>query len=127
MGTRTKVPAVEADRPARVEQELVRVERARHVRDFVVELRFTDGSIREINLEPYLRGPVFAAVKDPEYFRKFRIDRKFGTICWPNGADIDPDVLFLGLRPAGWDELPSEPMLANPNAGRPRTRRRRQG
>ena len=56
--------------------------------------------MRLIDLRSYLWGPVFERVRDPKYFGKFRIDRESGTIVWPNGADIDPDVLYLGLSPA---------------------------
>jgi hypothetical protein len=79
--------------------DLVRVKKARHVRDYVVEFTFTDGSVREIDLAPFLWGPVFERVKEQDYFRRFRVSRR-GTIVWPNGADIDPDVLYLGLEPA---------------------------
>ena len=37
---------------------------------------------------------VFAPLKDPAYFRQVRVDADLGTICWPNQADIDPDVLY---------------------------------
>ena len=37
---------------------------------------------------------------DPQLFRKVRVDRELGTIVWPNGADLDPDVLHGDLPPA---------------------------
>ncbi|HSM91358.1 MAG TPA: DUF2442 domain-containing protein [Anaeromyxobacteraceae bacterium] len=72
---------------------------------FVVELTFDDGTVRQVDLEPYLRGPVFEPVRrDPAYFQSVRVDPELGTIVWPNGADIDPQVLRYGLRLASWPE-----------------------
>ena len=60
---------------------------------------FTDGTIREINLEPYLYGPIFEPIRnDPAFFRSMYVENE--TITWPNGADIDPDVLYYGHIPA---------------------------
>jgi hypothetical protein len=43
-------------------------------------------------------GTLFAELKDPAFFEKVVLDPEVGTICWPNGADFDPDTLFH------WDE-----------------------
>ncbi len=73
--------------------------------DFVVLLEFTNGAIREIDLEPYLRGKVFEKLrKDKKAFRAVKVDERMGTIVWENGADIDPDVLYHGLKPAWMEE-----------------------
>lgn len=78
---------------------LVRVQSVEPLKDFIVNIHFTDGSQREINLEPYLRGPVFEALRnDLSLFRSMQVEE--GTITWPNGADIDPDVLYYGLAPS---------------------------
>jgi len=37
---------------------------------------------------------VFAPLRDPGVFATVRVDRELGTVCWPNGADLDPDVLY---------------------------------
>jgi len=37
---------------------------------------------------------------DEAFFRSLSVDEELGTIVWPNGADIDPDVLILGRTPA---------------------------
>ena len=43
-------------------------------------------------------GTLFAELKDPAFFKTVVLDPEVGTICWPNGADFDPDTLFH------WDE-----------------------
>jgi len=71
---------------------------------FRVRLSLTDGSTREVDLGPHLNGPVFDPVRnDPVFFRSLRVDEEFGTIVWPNGADIDPDVLILDRMPASFE------------------------
>ena len=83
----------------------VRIQAVRVLDGFRVKLTFTDGSSRAVNLEPFLRGPVFDEIRrDTAVFRSVHVDPKCGTIVWSNGADIDPDVLYLGLKPAWADE-----------------------
>jgi hypothetical protein len=33
-------------------------------------------------------------LKDRDYFLQVRVDPEAGTITGPNGADLDPDVLY---------------------------------
>ncbi len=62
---------------------------------FVLRLGFDDGTVREVDLEAELWGPVFEPLhEDPELFRQVRVDEELGTIVWPTGADMDPDVLY---------------------------------
>lgn len=69
-----------------------------------VRLGFTDGSLREVDFERYLHGPVVEAIRsDPQVFRSVKVDKRMGTIVWPNGADINPDVLYYDLTPAWMD------------------------
>jgi hypothetical protein len=57
-----------------------------------------------IDLEPFLRGPIFEPLKhDLDLFRSVKVDAELGTIVWDNGADIDPDVLYGTHKPA-WME-----------------------
>ncbi len=59
------------------------------------ELRvgFDDGSSREIDLEPILKGELYGPLRDPELFVKVAIDPEVRTLVWPNGADFDPAML----------------------------------
>lgn len=65
-----------------------------------VRLTFSDDTTKELDLAPYLRGPIFAPLRDPATFCQAQIID--GTISWPNGADIDPQVLRYGLSLAAW-------------------------
>ncbi|MGH7468205.1 MAG: DUF2442 domain-containing protein [Longimicrobiales bacterium] len=73
-----------------------RVTSVRALIPFEVELWFTDGSGGTVDLAPWIRGArgVFSALQDPAFFAQVAVDREAGTIVWPNGADLDPDVLF---------------------------------
>ena len=37
---------------------------------------------------------MFGSLKDPEVFRKFRVDEELQTIVWPNGADLAPEYIY---------------------------------
>jgi hypothetical protein len=68
---------------------------------FVVQLAFTDGSERTLDLRPYLHGVVFEPLlRDLDLFRAVRVDPVLGTIVGPNGADLDPDVSYGAAQPA---------------------------
>jgi hypothetical protein len=62
-------------------------------------LKFEDGVEGEIDFAPVLsfRG-VFEPLRDPAYFAQVRVDPELGTVSWPNGADLDPDVLYARLK-----------------------------
>lgn len=84
--------------------KLVRIKSVKPLENFVVHLEFTDGTNREVDLEPYLRGKVFEKLRqNRKAFLEVKVDERMGTIVWENGADIDPDVLYHGLKPA-WAE-----------------------
>jgi len=58
-----------------------------------LRLTFADGSVHEVDVAG-LRAGVFAEIHaNDEVFRSVRVNRRFGTVEWPGGVDLDPDVL----------------------------------
>jgi hypothetical protein len=87
-----------------MEMEMVDVVSVEPVEGFTVRLTFSDGVTKDIDLESYLRGPIFEPIRsDPAVFKAMKIEN--GTVTWDNGADIDPDVLRYDLKPAWMEEL----------------------
>ncbi|MFB3893439.1 MAG: DUF2442 domain-containing protein [Phycisphaerae bacterium] len=81
-------------------------------------LRFDDGTRGVADLANHLNGPMFGPLRDPEQFRRFRVDAELGTVVWENGADLAPEflkelVVSAHPKPAAAASTPS-----------PRTRRR---
>jgi hypothetical protein len=74
--------------------ELVDVIEVRYVRNYIVWIKFEDGTAGEVDLSASMRGPVFEPLRDPEYFKQVRVEPEIGTIVWPNGADIAPETLY---------------------------------
>ena len=60
---------------------------------YCLEITFSDGTTREVDLEPELYGEVFEPLKDPAFFAAAAVDTELGTVVWPNGADFSPEFL----------------------------------
>lgn len=61
-----------------------------------LDLKFADGLHAVVAMDRLIKdySGVFAALKDDSFFRQVRVDRELGTVVWPNGADVCPDVLY---------------------------------
>jgi Protein of unknown function (DUF2442) len=66
----------------------------------MLRLTFNDGLVREMKfaLEPRFAGGIMGALANPDYFALVSIEHR--TIRWPNGVDLDPDVLHGDYEPA---------------------------
>ncbi len=73
-----------------------RVTHVRHLGEYRLELRFTDGTNGELDLKERVvdRGGVFTPLQDIHFFKRVTVDPEAGTIVWPNEVDFCPDVLY---------------------------------
>jgi len=87
---------------------LPRITQVEVVAAFRVALTFTDRSGGVADVGPWIagRGGVFAALQDPAFFGRVRVDADAGTLVWPNGADLDPDMLSEAAHAMTAGELP---------------------
>jgi hypothetical protein len=80
---------------------MMRVTAVRPLEGYRISVTFTDGTERAIDVERYLRGPIFDRVRrDRSFFEAVTVDEDLGIVIWPNGADIDSDVLCGSEEPA---------------------------
>ena len=77
---------------------LARVSDVEVIAERMLRVVFTDGLVREIDFAGVLTG-VLAELDTDEAFAAVGVDPVAGTLCWPGGIDIDPDVLH-GDEPA---------------------------
>jgi hypothetical protein len=92
--------AVVSELEANVSRRPARVRSVEVLGDRRVRLTFTDDVEREVDLAPLLWGSVFEEIRlDDDVFRAVTVDLELGTMVWPNGADIDPDVLHGDASP----------------------------
>lgn len=88
---------------------LLRIDRVNPLPGLKLRLTLTDGRVIERDVAPLLEGPVFARIKaDPAEFARARVEG--GTVVWPDGADLCPDVLI-------WNGPPREGAQGGREAG----------
>jgi hypothetical protein len=77
---------------------LSRIAEVKPLEGFEVELTLTTGEVVRRDLQPLLEGPIFDSIRSDEHqFRQ--IQAQGGTLVWPNGADLCPDVVIWGGLP----------------------------
>jgi hypothetical protein len=71
------------------------------IRAYRVRVAFDDGVTGEVDISQVVPFEgVFAPLRDLAYFRQVAIHPELATLVWPNGADIDSDVLYHELTGA---------------------------
>jgi hypothetical protein len=73
-----------------------RITQVQYIRDYILHLTFSSGEEAEIDLKSRIRGRggVFSPLEDVHYFARVMVDPEVHTLVWPNGVDLDPDVLY---------------------------------
>jgi hypothetical protein len=74
----------------------------RHLGGFRLRITFADGLSGDIDMASSLMppvGPMFVPLCDEAFFAQVRVDEELGTVVWPNGADLAPDVLHDQITP----------------------------
>ena len=67
-----------------------------HLGGHRLRLTFADGLVGDVDLAERFTGsvgPMFQPLCDADYFARVSVDEEMGTVVWPNGADLAPDVL----------------------------------
>jgi Protein of unknown function (DUF2442) len=63
---------------------------------YVLDVTFSDGTRRQVNVENELFGELFEPLREPSKFAEASVDEVLGTVVWPNGADLSPEFLYSG-------------------------------
>lgn len=70
------------------------------LRPHVMRVLFDDGVVRDVHYIPgEATGSLVSPLDDPEYFARVRVDTDGGTVVWPNGLDLAPEVLHGDYEP----------------------------
>jgi len=66
---------------------------------YVLRLCFEDGTVGDVDVAKLVefRG-VFSPLADDSEFARVRVNPELGTVTWPCGADLDPDVLYAEVK-----------------------------
>ena len=77
-------------------EQCVTVTEARVLAGHCLELTFSDGKRGVVDLTNRVmgKGGLYQALEDEQFFRKVSVNADLGTVVWPNGLDICPDLLY---------------------------------
>lgn len=72
----------------------MRIKKAEYVEEYKIKLLFNNGIIKVVDFQPFLSTTrkLLVPLSDLDFFKSFYLDEI--TICWPNGLDFSPDLLY---------------------------------
>ncbi len=71
---------------------MIRVNKVIPLAGYRLHVEFEDGASGVVGISRDLYGPMFEPLRDLRLFEQVSTD-EFGVICWPNGADLAPEVV----------------------------------
>lgn len=74
------------------------IRKVEYIEGYKLKLTFNDKKQKIVDLKKYSKDPsesVFYPFRDVEFFKSVKLDRRFGALVWPNGADLCPDSLYM--------------------------------
>jgi len=77
-----------------------KITEAKYERDYIIRVRFLDGTEGDIDLRDELYGLIFEPLQDLDVFKQVFVHPDFHTLCWPNGADLAPEFVYDHIRRA---------------------------
>lgn len=88
------------------------IKKVEYISGYKLRLYFKNGKVKIFDMENRLKTAknMFLPLKDMEFFKQVKCEN--GTIVWPNGVDLCPDVLYQ----KGKNVFPSEKKRKRPKS-----------
>jgi len=68
------------------------VKKVKPLNNYKLELTFENKEKKIFDVKPYLNIGLFKTLKDENIFNLVKVS--YDSIEWPNGVDLDPEVLY---------------------------------
>ncbi len=75
---------------------MLRIKKVKYLDKYRLNILFSNGRSKIVDFKDWISeaNVYLKPLRSIEYFKKVRIDDAHYSICWPNGADFSPDILF---------------------------------
>lgn len=75
---------------------MLKVKKVTYLHDHVLQIQFSNGRTLEVDFAELVAENSFylKPLRNLTFFKRVTVDEFGYAICWPNGADFSPDVLY---------------------------------
>ncbi len=75
---------------------MIRIKEVEYLNEHKLKILFDDGKEKIVDFTNWIAegGVYILPLRDIKYFKKVKTDEFKFSICWPNGANFSPDILY---------------------------------